>query len=90
MQNKVLGAGTNADLGSPDAQARTHIVAGASTLVMAPGLLIHGVGEPVAGPDLSTVCVAAELEVNARSLGLFQVVGLVVQEDGKTIGPIHK
>ena len=50
---------------------------------MSPGFLEHQVGGPGDGPDLAAVRVPAELEVDARLLGFFQVVGLVVQEDSK-------
>ena len=53
--------------------------------MMAPGLLENSVGSPGDGPDLPVVSVAAELKVDAGGFGLFQMQGLVVQEDRETL-----
>lgn len=51
--------------------------------MVAPGLFEEGVGDPVGGPDLAVMRVAAELEINACLFGFFQMVGLVVEENGE-------
>ncbi len=53
-----------------------------ASLVTAESLFVDVFGNPTDGPYLSVVGVAAELEIDACSFGLFQVIGLVVEQDG--------
>ena len=51
---------------------------GIATLVGTEGTLVDAFGNPGGGPHLTVVRMTAELEVDALTLGLLQVVGLVV------------
>ena len=53
-------------------------------MVAAPRTLIDMVGNPGDGPYLSAMGVTAELEVSTSLLGTVEVVGLVVEKDGKS------
>jgi len=79
MQHQVFGAGADADLGSPDAQAGAYVILGVAAAVMPPGFLVHGIRHPGQRPNLAAVRVPAELEIDARLLRLFQMIRLVVQ-----------
>ena len=83
MQDQVLGTGADADFWAPDAQAGTHVILRTPPPVMSPGLLVQGIRHPGKGPHLSPVGMPAELKVNTGRLGLFQMVGLMVQQDGE-------
>ena len=56
-----------------------------ATLVAAPRAFIEPVSDPRDGPYLTAVGVSAQLEVDAGTLCLFQVVWLVVENDGELL-----
>ena len=56
---------------------------GVATLVTAPRALVDGIGNPGDGPNLSTMGVATELEVNTCFLRFLQVMRLMVQHNGE-------
>ncbi len=78
----ILRLGSDAEFSAPDAEAGGYVVAGLSALVAAPRTLVEGISDPRDGPYLSAVGMAAELEVDAGLLGVFEIVGLVVEQDG--------
>jgi hypothetical protein len=80
-QDNVLRPGTDAELSSPDAQAGADVIPGISTLVRSESFLVHRIGHPIAGPDLTMMGMTAELEIYSGLFSLFQMVGLMVQEN---------
>ena len=58
--------------------------------MMSPGLFKDGIRDPGYGPNLSSVRMAAELEVDTGLLGLLQMVGLVVEHEGETVQAFNK
>ena len=82
-EDDVFRTGADAELAAPDAEARGYVVVRPAAAVAAEGALVDVFRNPRNGPNLSVVGVTAELEVDALLLGLLQVVGLVVEEDGE-------
>ncbi len=89
MKDEILGAGAEADLRAPDAEAGGDVVAGMAAGMRTPRLFIHGIGDPVGGPDLAAMGMAAELEVDAGGFGFFQMERLMIQQDRKGLSVGH-
>lgn len=66
----ILGAGTDAELGTPDAHPGTYIVARLSALPWPEGILVQQAGYPRYRPHLSIVRVSAKLKIYACALCL--------------------
>ena len=73
----------DAEFSAPDANSTCHVKLGSSSLAESVSILVHSVFYPADGPHLSVVGVSAELEVHACLFGEFQIVGLVVEENGE-------
>jgi hypothetical protein len=58
---------------------------GVATLMAPPRFLIDSIRNPRNGPYLSAMGMTAKLEVNTRLLCLFQMVGLMVEQDSKAL-----
>ena len=82
----VLRLRADAVFSAPDANTAGDVVAGAAPLMTTPRTLVESIGNPADWPHLATVCMAAELEVNACLLSKLKVVGLMVEEDGVYVG----
>ena len=78
----ILRLCANTESPTPDAKARGNVVLRLSTPMAAPRTFEYQVRNPRNGPYLSTMCVAAQLEVDARLLCFGKVVWLMVEEDG--------
>ncbi len=87
----VFRACADAELAAPDAHAAADVIGGVAPFVIAEGALVDALGDPRDGPYLSVMGVSAELEVDVLSLSLFQMVGLMVQEDAvfAEVGLLH-
>ena len=83
FQDNILRPGTDAEFAAPDTEAGGNVIPRRTPLMGAIGLLVHHIRDPVAGPDLPVMRVPAELEVDAASFGFFQMIGLMVQQDGE-------
>ncbi len=57
-----------------------------ATLMSTEGTLIESLGNPVPGPDLTMMGVPRELKIDTCSLGLFQAVGLMVEQQDVGFG----
>ena len=79
-QDEVLRAGAEADFWAPDTEAGADVIVCSPPPVASPGLFVHSIGQPGQRPDLPSVGVAAELEVDSGLLGLLEVVGLMVEK----------
>ncbi len=81
----VFGLGADAVFAAPDADAAADVVTGGLSLPWPEGAFVDGIGNPGDGPYLAVVGVSAELEVDAAELCLFEVVWLVVEQDGVVV-----
>ncbi len=85
-QDQIFGLGAEAEFWAPDAEAGGDVVCRGAFMVGAPRFFVHEVGQEGDGPDLAAVGMAAELEVDFGGFGLFEPIGLVVDEDCEFIG----
>ena len=85
MQDEVFRAGADAYLGTPNAESGADVIAGVAALMMPPRLLVESICDPRDRPNLTTMGVAAELEVDGGLFGFLELVGLVVEEQAETV-----
>ena len=85
MQDEVFRAGADAYLGTPNAESGADVIAGVAALMMPPRLLVESICDPRDRPNLTTMGVTAELEVDGGLLGFLQLIGLVVEEQAETV-----
>ena len=77
----VFALSANAELTTPEADARGDIVLCVATPVRSPRTLILIIGDPRDGPYLSTMGVTTELEVDASCLGTLQGIRLMIEDN---------
>ena len=78
----ILTLGTDTELTTPDAKARGYVELGVATLVTAPRAFVDTISDPGDGPNLATMGMSAELEIDTSSLNTIQVVGLMIEHNG--------
>ena len=84
--DSIFRVGADAEFTAPDAHAGTHVVIGLAALPLAISALIHPLDDQAQWPNLATMGVTAQLQVNAVLLGFLQMVRLVVQQDSVVCG----
>ena len=85
MQDEVFRTGADTNLRTPDAESRADVIAGVAALMMPPRLLVESICDPRDRPNLTTMGVTAELEVDGGLLGFLQLIGLVVEKQAETV-----
>ena len=83
--NNIFRARANAELSTPYSETAADVILRASFLQGPESILINGVGYPADGPHLPVVGMSAKLKIDARLLGFFKMIGLMVEKDSVAI-----
>ena len=83
--NNIFRARANAEFSTPYSEAAADIILCASFLQGPESILINGVGYPADGPHLPVMGMSAKLKIDARLLGFFEVIGLMIEENSVAV-----
>ena len=83
--HNIFRARANAELSAPYSEAAADVILRASFLQGPESILIDGVGYPTNRPHLPIVSMTAKLKIDARLLGFFEVIGLMIEENSVAI-----
>ena len=81
-QQAVLRICADTEFSTPQPHAWTYIIMSVAAAISAMRHFIHSISYPRYRPYLAVVRVPAQLKVNARALGLFKMIRLVVHKYG--------
>ena len=88
----IFRTGADTELPAPKADATGDVILRVASLVRSEGAFVDMFRNPGDGPDLSMMGVTTELEVNLLTLGLIQMIRLVVEQDAvfRAVGLLHQ